>query len=114
MALVRGNHGIVNYLERLIESDSNDPQMPYIPENDIHSDMARKIMEVMSKTQHWDEHIFGDRLKFDLINQIALHIPPLAGADLDSPCICELVEKAQHIRPDKQAMLSRRQRLIKA
>ncbi|KAJ6185560.1 hypothetical protein N7519_006861 [Penicillium mononematosum] len=108
-ALALGKPEIVDYLEGCIERDSSDPQMPCTPESDSHANMARKIMEIMSYLHHWDECMFGDEVqpnavqsKAHLVNHIALHILPLAGADFDSGRICDLVQKAQHICPSKQ------------
>ncbi|KAJ5360701.1 hypothetical protein N7517_009892 [Penicillium concentricum] len=116
------SRAVLDYLDGIIDNEFSDPQTLPRAESDTHADMARKIMEAMSDLLHWgecffwDECFFGDSfgVRFDLINQIALHILPLAGADLNSVRICELVEKARNIFPDKQAMPSKKQKLTEA
>jgi ankyrin repeat protein len=108
-ALALGKPEIADFLEGCIERDSSDPRMPCIPENASHANMAREIMETMSDLHHWDECMFHDEVqpnevqsRAHLVNQIALYILPLAGADFDSGRIRDLVQKAQHICPSKQ------------
>ncbi|CAG8900154.1 unnamed protein product [Penicillium egyptiacum] len=103
-ALALGKPDITDYLESCMDRDGSDPNIPCIPGSGTHANMARKIMEVMSDLHHLDQCIFGDEgmSKTHLVNQIALRILPLAGADFDSGRICDLVRKAQYICPDEQ------------
>ncbi|CAI7566170.1 unnamed protein product [Penicillium palitans] len=98
-ALTLGNPEITEYLEDCINCDDSGSQIPCIPESDAHSDLARKIMEIMSNLHRWDECIFDEPVKSNpnpspnpsLVHEIALHILPLAGANFDSSRICDLV-----------------------
>lgn len=106
-ALTLGNPEITEYLEDCINRDCSGSQIPCIPEIDAHSDLARKIMEIMSNLHRWDECIFDEPVKSNpspnpnLVHEIALHILPLAGANFDSSRLCDLVQKAQHTFPEQ-------------
>ena len=60
----------------------------------------------MSNLHRWDECIFDEPVKSNpnLIHEIAPHILPLAAANFDSGPICDLVQKTQHICPNRLAI----------
>ncbi|OQD91981.1 hypothetical protein PENSOL_c046G00644 [Penicillium solitum] len=99
-ALALGGREIVDYLEVCIDRDGDNS--PQIPESDSYANMARKIMEIMSNIYHWcAPSSSGPQIEVQRkrVNQIALHILPLASANFDSDRTRELVEEAQHICP---------------
>ncbi|CAI7668770.1 unnamed protein product [Penicillium discolor] len=110
-ALALGEREIVDYLEVCIDRDGGSS--PQIPESDSYANMARNIMEIMSNIYHWCANSSsgppspsGPQIEVHRkrVNQIALHILPLAGANFDSDRTRELVEEAQHICPAIHAL----------
>lgn len=99
-ALTLGRREIVHYLEACIDRDGGSS--PQIPESDSYANMARKIMEIMCNIYYRygpSSSVPQIEVQCKLVNQIALHILPLAGANFDSDRTRELVEEAQHICP---------------
>ncbi|KGO45485.1 hypothetical protein PEX1_046740 [Penicillium expansum] len=97
-ALAVGVPEIVEYLEVCIDRDGGGPQTT---ESATDADKARNVLGSMSNIYHQDGYIpkaEETQAKCTLVHQIALHLLPSAGGDLELGRICKLVEKAPEIQ----------------